>query len=320
MCNNICVIVAYFGKFSNYFPLWLKSCEYNSKIDFFIFSDCHYDVDVPGNVKLIPFTLERMKEIAKEKTGIKNLYLDKPYKCCDFKPLYGEIFYDYISNYEYWGHCDLDLIWGDLYGFMNKYDYSKYDKFLNLGHLSFYRNTKEINHRYTQKFGNSTYLDILTSEHNMAFDENEGMGKIYILHQFPFFYKRIYADISPIYHRFRLSEYCFLDKPDVNYKYQVFYWDKGRTYRAYLDVDNKIQTEEFMYIHFQKRPNFQLSERLLSVGSFFITNKGFIPMCEKNISIEDIRKYNNFYPLIENFELTIWWIRYYWRAIKRRLL
>ena len=27
------LIVPYFGKFNNYFPLWLKSCEYNNDYD-----------------------------------------------------------------------------------------------------------------------------------------------------------------------------------------------------------------------------------------------------------------------------------------------
>ena len=57
MRNTICVIGAYFGRFNNYFPLWLRTCENNPQIDFIIFNDCDYREAVPRNVSLIPFTL-----------------------------------------------------------------------------------------------------------------------------------------------------------------------------------------------------------------------------------------------------------------------
>ena len=42
--------------------------------------------------------------------------LDRPYKLCDFKPAYGFIFGEYLKEYDYWGHCDIDIVWGDLRG------------------------------------------------------------------------------------------------------------------------------------------------------------------------------------------------------------
>ena len=33
------LIIPYFGKFNNYFELWLKSCEYNTDFDWLIFTD-----------------------------------------------------------------------------------------------------------------------------------------------------------------------------------------------------------------------------------------------------------------------------------------
>ena len=320
MANTICIIGAYFGKFNNYFPLWLRSCAYNSKIDFIIFNDCPAIKNVPINVKMIPFTIQEMKALAIKKTGIKNLYLDKPYKCCDFKPLYGEIFQDYISKYEYWGHCDFDLIWGDIYGFLEKFEYKKYDKFLNLGHLSLYRNTPEVNHRYTEEGSMDNYLKVLTVEQNMAFDENGGMCKIYMHNKYPFFYKRIYADISPIYFRYRLSEYCSLEEPDKNYTHQLFFWDKGKTYRAYIDSNKNIQIEEYMYIHFQKRPNYPLSSECIVANTIFLTNEGFIPKVLGDVSEDDIKQYNKYIPFIEKIELLNYKFTYYWKALKRRLL
>ena len=89
-------------------------------------------------------TLVKMKTLAQNVLGF-DVCLDRPYKCCDFKPIYGLIFKEYVSEYEYWGHCDFDLIFGDLQSFFDRYDLYKYDRFIPLGHLSLYRNTDEVN-------------------------------------------------------------------------------------------------------------------------------------------------------------------------------
>ena len=60
------------------------------------------------------------------------------------------------------------------------------------------------------------------------------------------FEKRIFADISMIYKRFRLA----LD--DKNYDKQIFYWENGKVYRSYY-LDKDLHKEEFIYIHFKKR-------------------------------------------------------------------
>ena len=37
--NKTVIIGVYFGKFPEYFDLWLKSAEYNRNVDFLIFTD-----------------------------------------------------------------------------------------------------------------------------------------------------------------------------------------------------------------------------------------------------------------------------------------
>ena len=86
----ICIIGVYFGKLPEYINLWLKSCSYNPDIDFIIFGDNKID-NLPPNVKHIPMTLQEMKKLADEKLGL-DTALYTPYKCCDFKVAYGNIF------------------------------------------------------------------------------------------------------------------------------------------------------------------------------------------------------------------------------------
>ena len=47
------------------------------------------------------------------------------------------------------------------------------------------------------------------------------------------------------------SRYRFVnDERDT--AYQVFYWENGKLYRAYLEGGN-VRTDEFIYLHFQKK-------------------------------------------------------------------
>ena len=284
MRQKICVIGVYFGALPNYFQLWLRSCEYNSEISFYLFTDSDLSAYViPKNVRWIPYSIELMQKRASEVLGFEAA-LHCPYKCCDFRPLYGEVFSEYLSEFDYWGHCDFDLIWGDLSSYFDLYKLNSYDKFLPLGHLSLYRNSKENNARYRldgSKCGN--YILTFANDEHRAFDEELGIGSIFDIHNINTFKKRIFADISDTYKRYRCA------RKDKNYKYQVFFWRKGKIYRAYWK-NGEIYEEEFIYIHFQKRGNLPVYDNCEMSEAFFITNNGFYPF--ENITKDTIQKYN----------------------------
>jgi len=111
--KKIAFINVYFGKFPAWFPAFLKSCEYQEGIDFFFFTNCETPEWFPLNVKFISFDERHLKALSLKKTGL-SLNLQNYYKLCDLKSMYGHWFSDYITEYDYWGHCDIDVIWGDL--------------------------------------------------------------------------------------------------------------------------------------------------------------------------------------------------------------
>lgn len=273
MENKICIIVAYFGTFPRYFPLWLKSCENNPTVDFLIVTDVTIEKH-PFNVIVYNTTLESIKNKASSILGFE-VSLMRPYKMCDYKPMYGLLFSDNLKEYDYWGHCDVDLIFGDLKYFFEKYDLYKYDRFLPLGHLSLYKNNEEVNNRFKCDDLNYNYEDVFTNNRSYAFDEFGGMTSLYATGGFPFFKKRIFADIASIYHRYRLIEEYLLDECPHNYPYQIFSWENGKCYREWISA-GKLYREEYVYIHFKKRPNFEIDFNLKSTESFYITNIGFI--------------------------------------------
>lgn len=308
--NTICIISVYFGSFPKYFELWLRTCNNNRHIDFRVYTDVDFDKELPYNVSVIHTTLDEVRYRASRVTGADvNLY--NSYKCCDLKPLFGLIFQEDIRNYKYWGECDLDLLFGDIYSFMTYYCYEKYDKFLPLGHLSIYRNTVKVNNYY--KLSGDTcggWRYVLTTNQNFAFDEIPGIVSIYLNNKFPFFYKRVFADISPVHKRFTLSKHCGVDGHYVdNYRYQIFYWKEGKVFRDYF-IGNQLVTDEFIYIHFRSRPNFSINEDVLNANAFYITRFGFIPKLGQTTK-DIIRKYNPC-PLwiVERIEDCYSFIRY----------
>lgn len=62
---KIAVIGVYYGTFPDWMPYWLKSCESNSSIDFFIVTDIK-DLEVPNNVHIINISLKELKSLTEK--------------------------------------------------------------------------------------------------------------------------------------------------------------------------------------------------------------------------------------------------------------
>ena len=291
--NKICVIGVYFGVLPKYFSLWYKSCQNNPEVDFIIFTD--NDIPEAENIKCHKTTLKEIKDLASNVLGFEAC-LNKPYKCCDYRPLYGKMFAKYIERYDYWGHCDFDVIFGDIMKFCNEYNLHNYDKFLTLGHLSLYRNTNEVNERYKCDGATYDYLTTCKTDKACIFDEIIGIGSIFIKNKFPIFTKKIFADISCIYYRYRIVETYQLDEKPKNYKWQIFVWENGKVYREYI-LKNRLYKEEYIYIHFKKRPNYDVNFNADECKSFYITNKGFIEKHGQTTK-KEIRKYNKYFGVL----------------------
>ena len=100
--NKICIIYPWFGKLPNYFPLFIKSALNNEKVDFHFFTDnpcvqkyCN------KNIFYHKESLETIKERATKFLNF-NCVLNTPYKLCDYKPIYSDLF-PITKKYEWWG-------------------------------------------------------------------------------------------------------------------------------------------------------------------------------------------------------------------------
>lgn len=165
--KRIAFIILYFGKFKNYFPLFLISCKNNPSINWMIFTDDKSDYPYPKNVKVIYTTFEKIKERVQKQFDFQ-ICLNRPYKLCDYKPAYGEIFSDELKDYDFWGYCDIDLIFGNIRRYLTEDILNKFSKVFTRGHFSLYKNSPDVNSFYRNIDG---FRNAFTMERPFAFDE-----------------------------------------------------------------------------------------------------------------------------------------------------
>lgn len=260
---KIAIIAVWFGKLPDFFPAWLRSAEMNPDIDFFLFSDGAVKSDSP-NIHIIRTTME--KEMARATREIKEVVnIKDPYKFCDLRPFYGQIYQAYIADYDFWGYCDIDLVFGQLRSFLTDEVLANYDRFYTWGHLSVFRNNEKMTHLCDLPGGLYSREEILRSPVHVAADEHYGLNRICALHEISWYQNVDYADFWVCYSDLRLLH------GQKNDTHQVFYWEDGRVWRAAVHQGEVIKNE-YVYLHWQKRKP-TMDADTLSQNAFFITSQ-----------------------------------------------
>ena len=170
--KSIALVSVYFGDFPYYFSLFKESANYNKDINWIIFTD-REETHEEKNIKFINFNLKKFNKLASEKMGL-DIKINKPYKLCDFKPAYGKIFEEYLEGYDFWGHCDLDIIWGNIRKFipnevLEENDIVSADKRYLCGVFSIYKNEESLKCIYKNLREN--YDDLIVTEKYEGLDE-----------------------------------------------------------------------------------------------------------------------------------------------------
>ena len=140
---SIGLIIPYFGKKPEFYDAWEVSALSNSTINFFIFTDIE-DIIAKQNICVIKCSFEECKNMIQKIIDFK-ICLDSPYKLCDYRPTFGLVFDKYIKNYDFWGYCDLDLIFGDLRKYFTESVLENSDRCLENGHISLWKNCSKLN-------------------------------------------------------------------------------------------------------------------------------------------------------------------------------
>lgn len=234
--KSILLIIPYFGKWPLWFDAFMRSAELNETINWLIPTDCPLPNNYPKNIKFISYTFIEINELFHRKLGFK---VELNYrKFCDLKPTYGHVFEDDIANYDFWGFCDLDIIWGDIRKYVTQDILENFDIIssrLNAisGHFNLFKNSLKYKYFYKEVKNYSIYLK--TSKLT-RFDENLLTNLIKENNE--------YSSVV-----FWQSILCNQENGvDSHQEYYLnkWLWDKGSVFRL---KKNKVE-HEVMYLHF----------------------------------------------------------------------
>lgn len=266
--KKIILFIPYFGPLPANFSLWAKSCGANADIDWVLMTDHESPCALPPNVHHIRTDLDSLRAQFSNRLGF-SVTLDRPYKLVDYKPAYGYLFPDLVQGYDFWGHCDLDVVFGDIRAFFTDAVMDRYDKIQERGHLSIYRNDERTNALFMEQCENVVdYRKVYADSSIYCYDEFRGIYRIC---------KRkgiSYTDIDTLV-AIRPNKGYF-EEALTGRKRIVPYWERGKTYMAYLER-GEVRVQEVIYVHFRRRrmeaPAFDPD----TVDAFYMVPNTFIP-------------------------------------------
>lgn len=287
--SSICLIRWWFGDFSPYMDCVLRSCAANPDIDWLILTDNPSRKNFPPNVRTHLTSVAELRQLFSAKAGFA-VNLPDSRLLTIFKPAFGLFFEELLAGYDFWGHCDLDMIFGDLRKFLSEDILAAHDKILCRGHLTLYRNTPEVNRHFMRDCpGVRNYREVFQAGKFYQFDEWHGIYLIWRYHNLPQFHDEFIVDIKKPtrwkYTRFEGEEIR-------NHPEQIFYWHQGRLFHAYHNADLGIVDDEYAYIHFQRRPLPAPAFDPFAVNGFLITPDGFFPYNREPLTGADFARYN----------------------------
>lgn len=292
---KVVFIIPYYGEFPNYFKLFLKTCQNNLDYNWIIFSENNARYVYPDNVCYVEMPWQKLKILVQSKFDFK-ISLDTPYKLCDFKPAYGYIFEEYIEDYDYWGYCDMDLLWGDLKAFIPYEKIEKFDKIGHLGHMTLFRNSKDINRLFMSKIDNIfRYKEIFMSSQSLIFDEWNwiSINHIFIKKNKKVWLFEDFFDIYPYDDNFKKvirkipvkNESYGKDVIEMEPSFASI--EKGKAYQWKFN-NKKWVKSEISYLHFQKRTMQVFVED--STEKILCVPDQFVPFDGEHISNQYLKK------------------------------
>ena len=245
---SVYFIIPYFGPWPVWLPLFLESCRHNSGFNWLLFGDQKKPNYLPSNVRWQKMNLAEFNRLAQHETGLA-FNIKTPYKICDARPMFGQIFNKYLKNASFWGHSDLDILYGDLNSFGIKKSLLSCDVYTPcdsiVGHFTLYRNVETINKLYL-KLENLPQA-YRHSPRSLGYDE-KGMNAV--LHRT----KNVRFSQITDYKKELSKNRCAIGASIMHCGQVIrerltamekYVWKDGKTFQL-----NGSRKREFMYLHF----------------------------------------------------------------------
>jgi hypothetical protein len=170
--KSLLIIIPYFGKWPEWFPIYLESCRQNPTINWLFHTDCYFDSSDIPNIRVKLTTKEDFIKHVNEKLGVR-FVLNDPYKLVDLKPMTAVLYEEEIRGYDFWGYGDIDLLYGNIRKFYT-------DKVLEnniisthtwciSGHLALIKNKGYLNNAFRRI---KNWKKLIENPDSVRFDED----------------------------------------------------------------------------------------------------------------------------------------------------
>jgi hypothetical protein len=167
------MLIPYFGEWPAWINFFIESCKWNKQVDWFFITNCPPPQNTGPNIHFLQCEFEDYKAYVSKKLQIAFTSND-PYKCCDLKPCLGFLHSEVIKDYDFFGFCDVDVIFGNIAGVYTDKLLAKsnvlstHTKVIS-GHFTLLRNTR----RYREAFrAIKGWEQLLETKRHIALDEN----------------------------------------------------------------------------------------------------------------------------------------------------
>ncbi len=292
----------------------MQSCNNNRNVlDVLFITDLKPLQNAPDNVRFHSMLFSDLKSLIEKKIQLE-LPNFAPYKLCDFRPAYGEIFEDIIHGYDFWAYGDIDLVYGQLDQFITEDVISRHDILaFKKGHLhgpfTIYRNVDKINKLYTE----GSYREIFQNSEYQSFDE--------------FSKKPFYTQIT--------NESEILDLPNNNISVIAFKKELANRIKVFnkqyvkedLSQDEVIVYDHGRVYNFHTEENYLFYHWVLEKRFIWYNYPKWLPEAPKvfYMSISgfynenNFKDYTNIHENVIKYGMRQWWLLKIKNYIKRRI-
>jgi len=242
-------IVPFAGEWPNWSQLFFESCRHNPIVDVILLCQQVPPFALPGNVRVIQISEAEIHDRLEKATGLK-LGTISPRKICDFRPYYGLAFADILKDYEFWGYCDVDMMFGALSKLLTDEVFQSMDILsahneMFVGHFTILRNIEKINRlgfeieKWQERCQSPIGWHLDEQEFTYVADKNQAIRWIKS--------KDLASELNGNFARFGITfkfygDVAYLIPPDD----PVVKWENGSVY--FENSAGKVT--EVLYVHF----------------------------------------------------------------------
>ena len=287
--KRILIFVLWFGPWPAWMRCFLESCRWNPTVDWLVIGDAAPPEDAPSNVRFNVTSFEDFRAHFSSRLKI-NARWTSAYKICEIDPALAAVYPDEIAGYDYWGYCDLDVIFGDIRRFYTPQvltaDCITTHEHIVAGHFTLFRNTPRMVNAFRRV---PLWRSLLATNSHKSFDE-QALSRLFMPLKGRQRWRRLF---TPFLGGARFIEQFSTNIPPLKWIDGTedfprrWFWNRGR-----LTTD-RSGDREFLYLHFShwqssrwtgaRTPPWKTLEKLVRLDEarperFMISAQGFEPL------------------------------------------